>query len=244
MTLRVCFSYHRSGSSWLTRLLQQACDELGLRFGVLHDASTVDDLGAWARGLHVLNWTNADGRRLAELGSLRGVHVVRDPRDVVVSAYFSHLLSHPTDGMDWLPPHRAELASLSRHDGLLAEVRCRSLQFEQMLAWPGHDQVEEVRFESLVSDPASEVPRLLRALDLVGRARLLQRRLTDADAARIAADHAFHRLAGGRSAGTEDPGHHYRRGTPGDWRDHLGPDHLDLLEATWPELIPRYGAGR
>jgi hypothetical protein len=231
MTLRVCFGYHRSGSTWTTRMLQQACDELGLRFGVLHDGAPVEDLGRWVkeRRLHVLAWTNTDGRRLGELGPLLGAHVVRDPRDVVVSAYFSHRNSHPTEGMPWLPAHREELLRLDRDAGLTAEIRCRALQFEQLRAWPGSPDVVEHRFEDLVTDPAAEVPRLMQALDLVGPSRVLRRRLSPADAARIAHAHRFQLLAGGRAPGTEDEHHHHRRGTPGDWRRHLKPHHLELL---------------
>ena len=241
--LRVYFGYHRSGSSWISRLLEQASLELRLHFDVLHDASNVPDLGRWVaeRRCQVLAWTNTDGRRIGELGPFIGVHIVRDPRDVIVSAYFAHLLSHPTGGMPWLPPHREELARLDRREGLMAEIRCRSLQFEQLLAWPGHDACAEHRFESLVGSPSTQVPRLMRALDLVGRSRPLRRRLSAEDAARIAHRHRFQLLAGGREPGTEDPRHHYRRGTPGDWRAHLDEDHLALMASTWPCLIERFG---
>ncbi len=241
--LRVYFGYHRSGSSWIARLLDQACVELRLHFDVLHDASDVDDLGAWVADRHtqVLAWTNTDGRRLAELGPFVGVHVVRDPRDVVVSAYFSHLLSHPTAGMPWLPPHRAELSTLDRDAGLAAEIRCRSLQFEQLQAWPGHSDVQELRFEALTADPSTEVPRLFEALDLVGRSLPLRRRLSHEDAARVAHAHRFQLLAGGRTPGTEDRTHHYGRGTPGDWRTHLQEHHLARIDATWPGLVTRWG---
>lgn len=237
--LRVYFGYHRSGSSWISRLLDQACLTLRLHFDVLHDASDVPHLGTWVaeRRTQVLAWTNTDGRRLDELGPFVGVHVVRDPRDVVVSAYFAHRLSHPTAGMPWLPPHREELARLDRHEGLMAEIRCRSLQFEQLLAWPGHPHCQELRFEDLVATPSTQVPRLLRALDLVGRSRPLRRRLSGEDAADLAHAHRFQLLAGGRTPGTEDPAHHYRRGTPGDWRDHLSEDHLALMRSTWPGLL-------
>jgi hypothetical protein len=241
--LRVYFGYHRSGSSWTTRLVEDACDRMKLRCAVLHDGADVDDLGAWVkeRRVQVLCWTNTDGARLSELGQIRGAHVVRDPRDVVVSAYFSHLLSHPTEGLDWLVPHRQELEELSREEGLLAEVRCRSLQFEQLLAWPGHAAVEELRFEEMIGSPHTEVPRLLAALDLVG-SRGLRRRLSTSEAQQIAHDHRFQLLAAGRTPGTEDPSHHYRRGTPGDWRAHLTPAHIALINTTWPQLIPRFRA--
>ncbi len=51
--IRVCLGYHRSGSSWTSRLIGDACSRLGLRFEVLHDASDIEDLGAWARARRV-----------------------------------------------------------------------------------------------------------------------------------------------------------------------------------------------
>ena len=37
----------------------------------------------------------------------------------------------------------------------------------------------------------------------------------------ILKDHAFEKLSGGRSKGEEDPESHYRKGEPGDWKNHF-----------------------
>ncbi len=240
MSLRVYFGYHRSGSTWLCRILEQASATLGLRFGIVHDARLVGDLGAHVRNerLDVLAFTNTDPAAIATLPPFRGIRVVRDPRDVIVSAYFAHLRSHPTEGLPWLVEHRAQLQELGRDDGLMDEIRCRGLQFEQMLGWTERADVTELCFEDLISQPGAVV-EALQSLDLVGRS-LLRRRLSKEDAAALVHRNRFQLLAGGRLAGTEDVAHHYRRGLPGDWRNHLTPAHIARIEATWPELLPRY----
>lgn len=241
MSLRVYLGYHRSGSTWLCRILEQASAALGLRFGIVHETRDLPGLGEHVRHerLDVLALTNTDPAALAKLPEFLGIRVVRDPRDVVVSAYFAHLQSHPTDGLPWLVPHRAELQELSRDEGLMDEIRCRGLQFEQMLAWRPRDEVTELRFEDLVADE-SAVVNALRALDLVGRSRFLRRRLPPTEAAALVHRNRFQLLAGGRLPGTEDPAHHHRRGIPGDWINHLTPAHVAELEARWPDLLPRY----
>ncbi|MEX1061039.1 MAG: hypothetical protein WED13_08455, partial [Methyloceanibacter sp.] len=69
-----------------------------------------------------LSYINADRAFIKQLDMpFRAVHVIRDPRDVVVSAYFSHLHSHPTSGWPELIDFRGKLTSLSTKEGLLAE---------------------------------------------------------------------------------------------------------------------------
>ena len=56
--------------------------------------------------------------------------------------------------------------------------------------------------------------------------------------------HSFEVLSGGRQRGTEDRMHHYRSGSPGEWREVLEPEHLDSLNEHFPKLLGRlrYGA--
>src|SRR5439155_8186991 len=190
----------------------------------------------------------------------RGFPVVRDPRDIVVSGYFSHKHSHPqvVDGTTRLElvPHRRALLELDHDDGMLREIEFSGMFLDNMADWdyqqPG---VLEVRMEDLVADSAAAWSRVLTHLDLYAAAPALGERLREAMVGwnlapfrrsprvyaalrrflpraplrRMPASHlpvalerfSFTRLAGGRAPGEEDPTHHYRRGVPGDWRNHM-----------------------
>lgn len=51
----------------------------------------------------------------------------------------------------------------------------------------------------------------------------------------------FTRLSQGRKIGDENENHHYRKGIPGDWRNHLNEDHLKLFRKRYGDLVERMG---
>ena len=119
----------------------------------------------------VLALVNARREDLAVLPPFRGVHIVRDPRDVLVSAYFSHRNSHPTQDWPELVPHRQALRAANEADGLLLELDWRAQQFAEMAAWDYHDErILEWRMEELVRDP---LPYLQQPRHRANRCRLL-----------------------------------------------------------------------
>jgi len=266
--LRALLCHHRSGSTWLSGLLEEVCEYTGHRFAQVFDADMVGgDLSAFveAESIEVLVYMNADADQVRTLSDLRGVHVVRDPRDVLVSSYYSHRYSHPADYWQGLMEHRAELESLSEHEGLLAELQCRHQQFRQMQEWDYEQEgVLELRFEDLVNQPLAGLTRALDHLKLLapapdshsGQPRGLRAR-TMATLARVRgkgegrdtiapsglsallARHSFEALSGGRERGDCDPMHHYRSGVPGEWRERLHSAHLDELKRLFPDLVER-----
>ena len=103
---------------------------------------------------HFLAYTNADYPYVSKLENFRGFHIGRDPRDICVSAYFSHLYSHPTTIWPELEHHRNESQKLSQHDGLLLEMEFRKKEFEEMYNWNyALPNVIELRMENVIEKP-------------------------------------------------------------------------------------------
>lgn len=70
--------------------------------------------------LDFVSYTNADiDMTRPILQNVKGFHVVRDHRDMVVSAYFSHRYSHSNNLWSELVHYRGRLERLSKDDGLL-----------------------------------------------------------------------------------------------------------------------------
>jgi hypothetical protein len=93
-----------------------------------------------------------------ELPHFRGSHMIRDPRDIVVSGYFYHLWAEER----WI--HRPQekcsgrtyqehLRRLDQEEGLLAEMgRCRSL-FRRMRSWDYQNpHFYEIKYEDMTAN--------------------------------------------------------------------------------------------
>lgn len=268
-TRRAFFGHHKCASRWILRVLKAAGRDMGLPVHAV-GARETPELNGLAPGL--LAYTNASGAQVARHGpGLRGFHVIRDPRDLVVSAYFSHLKSHETRGWPELVAQRARLQQLSKHEGLLATLDFVAPVLEAMAGWDyAHPGILELRFEAFTAAPYRSFLEAFawlgllrddaeglgeRAARWVGRqaARVERRagvRLPRGPGAgtisgerllAIVYAHRFQKLAQGRARGQEDAGSHFRRGLPGDWRNHFAPEHVDAFKARFGELVSALG---
>lgn len=114
--------------------------------------------------------TNASRDVLDSLPALRGFHVVRDPRDIIVSAYFSHLHSHPISfgGVDWpeLAEHRDALQRMDKEDGLLKVIDFLAPLIDNISTWDYHrPEILELRMEEFVAQPVPWWNRIFEHLD-------------------------------------------------------------------------------
>jgi hypothetical protein len=284
--LRAFFGHHRAATTWIRTILHDAATALNLSVCTVHNemnwagyASVGDKVRAERPDLLVL--TNARRGDVETLPELRGFHVVRDPRDIVVSGYFSHRYSHPESfgGVVWqeLGPHRQALAEMDHDGGMLAEIEFSAGFLQPLADWEYGQQpgVIELRMEDLISDPVTQWTAVLTHLDLLsppgsGAERLARaaatwnlarrrkaprslalarrvlpavplNRLPRAYVEQTLDRFSFARLTSGRQRGEEDPTHHYRRGVPGDWRNHLTEAHLAEFRGRYGALVERLG---
>jgi Sulfotransferase domain len=148
----------------------------------------------------------------------RAFFVARDPRDIVVSWYFSAARSHPTHDNPGLRRTREHLATLDEEQGLIYGIHRLGEYglFDALRSWVGVESPEVllVRFEDLTGiDSEQWWERLLDHVDVVlepGERRALLMR------------YSFQALTG-RQPGQEDPRSKLRRGVAGDWHNHFTP---------------------
>lgn len=224
-----------------------------------------------ARGAYdLICLENADSEALAVLEAhhdYRGFHVIRDPRDIVVSGYFSHRYSHPRSEYKspWLWQHRSHLASLpDLESGLLAEIEFCSTYFARLHEWNYQNpNILEIRYEGLIVEPMVTFMQIYRfwgirvpAFAPLALAQLLpnyvQYRLHGRSLPKrtdlpqlvlwlLLRRHAFARKSGGRARGTENIEHHYRKGIAGDWRNYFTPRLKDAFKQGYPNLLSKLG---
>lgn len=268
------FGHHKSASTWFQVICGEVCRDLGLRYRIVHRANHVNgDLKGFIERnrLNFIAYTNADYRQVETLGKLRGFHVVRDPRDICVSAYFSHKYSHEVRGWPAMQEHRERLESVSEEEGILLEIDWLREHFDEMRSWPEQTNgILELKMENLMLTPYEEMLKVFQFLGLVdvddytaGKRtayflakcfRKLQHvsnskvslpfALEKLPAERVLGivwEHGFSRKTQGRKRGQEDAHSHYRKGVAGDWKNHFTADHVGYFKERCNDLLLRYG---
>ncbi len=169
--------------------------------------------------------------------SWRAFAVVRDPRDVLVSWYFSWKHSHPVMGD--VGEHRRKLHSFGQEDGLcyaVERLQERGL-FTALESWnplaPTCGSVAIFRYEDLIGETQlSTFERLFAHCDIAVSRPKLQKLL---------AENSFTTLTRGRKRGVEDIHSHLRKGTPGDWRNHFTARVKETFDGITSNLAARLG---
>jgi hypothetical protein len=287
------FGHHKCASTWIMQILREVAIETGLRqlfvvddlsphaAGPLRDRGWlsgveqtfdrsrlrdhVDDLGA-----DLVSCVTADLAQAENLRPHRAFHVIRDPRDIIVSAYFSHRNSHPTDGLPHLAAHRAALQEASKEEGLLLEMDFSRHELLELRGWDySNPDILEIKMEDLTVRPYETFITVFGHLGLMstedpttGRQQLgawvsrlnnrlsrrhglkwLRRKLPVTGELLLGTIYArrFEAKAGGRAKGSEDVGSHYRKGVAGDWVTHFTAEHADYFMRTYDDLLIELG---
>ncbi len=113
--------YHKAGTVWFKQVLRAVAEDFGLPFSVVQRSSgrPLPRPGIGLDNSSVLDYS--------ELPPFRGTHMVRDPRDMLVSGYHYHLWTEeawanvPIDG-------QGDLSLLAEHD-----PTCRKRSYREYL---------------------------------------------------------------------------------------------------------------
>lgn len=147
--LRYCyFGHHKCASTWFASILHTACQDLGFSW------NTVGKIGDRADDFVNLTLFRNATREIIPEGNIRGFHVIRDPRDILVSAYFSHLYSHPTDVWEQVSGARKTLSELTPEEGLVFEMEFIDEVFQSIFQWDyERPDILELKLEQAMADP-------------------------------------------------------------------------------------------
>jgi hypothetical protein len=130
----------------------------------------------WARNIDDFNrgevsfisYSNAQYPLVKDLEKFGGFHIIRDPRDILVSSYFSSLYSHATANWPELESHRAQLTATSKEEGLLLEMDFISDVFQALGSWNYDDpRILEVKMEDLMQNNYTEFLKIAVHMGLV-----------------------------------------------------------------------------
>lgn len=177
-------------------------------------------------------------RSIPKPAPYRTFFVARDPRDILVSWYFS--VKHSHGAMGDVIRNRQALQTLSLADGLVYMLDYMESfgVFRAMSSWLDaprqDDRVLLFRFEDLTgSDRKPHFEALFRHLGIP---------IPVEEMGALLADHSFERLSG-RSTGSEDRRSHYRKGVAGDWKNHFDDRVRARVNEIAGKLVERWGYG-
>ncbi len=252
---RLALLNHKCGTTYVKKVLTKLCHDLDFNIEIYQQKSPERDQRITPGKLFTeiksmikhhltprkkpvitfVNNSNYDKLFSQLKGEYKGFHIVRDPRDTIISGYFSHLNSHPVEGpwaKRYLIKHREWLKSVSKDEGIHDEIQ-RGYALNLMNKWYYDDpDILEIKFESLTKEPFEMFSKIFNHIDI------------DIDKNHLASildEFSFKNLSGGRKKGQEDVNSHFRKGVPGDWKNHFTQEHIDLFKQKWGDLIIRLG---
>lgn len=176
----------------------------------------------------------------------RGVYVIRDGRDAMVSAYFFLLRGVPEGDNPRLPPRlRSMFPGLTNK----ADVAKNLVPFMEReftrprygLHWGQHvasfysasnPKVVMLKYEDLLADGPASLGRAMAAM--TGQE-------ADAWRAEVAIKKFAFATQAKRAAGQEDRSRFHRKGQAGDWRNHFTREAADLFDKHAGEMLIRAG---
>jgi len=165
-------THHKCGSGWFNSIHFDLFLRLGWNFGIINSQSDLGNCNKVNDYYHshscsLLSYNNADLNYFDTEREYKAVHVVRDPRDIIVSGYFSHKKTHAV--LDHaLESHRKSLQKLSIKEGLIKELDYSEQFLEPMKSWLSINSknILTIKLEEISKNPFQSYSRILEHYEI------------------------------------------------------------------------------
>lgn len=161
-------------------------------------------------------------------------YVMRDPRDVIISSYYSALYSHnPNHEINAM---REILSNSTKSEGLEFLIHSSQIGVLSVLdEWihaPTDERVKFFKYEDLFGESQFKTfQSLMKHLSID---------ISDDELQEVLSRNQFQKISG-RHKGTENVHHHYRKGVAGDWKNHFTEEHKKLFKTLSRNLLQELG---
>lgn len=163
------------------------------------------------------------------------VYVLRDPRDIIVSWYFSTKYAHGSNPI--VDRDRKKLNSMDMNEGFLYSIRYLSDIgfFNAQRSWLDAEKedphVKLFKYEDLIENEIESFRALFQHCDIQMPERVFRS---------LIKDHSFEKKAK-RKRGDEDIYSLKRKGISGDWKNHLTAKMMEMFKEETGDLVVRMG---
>jgi hypothetical protein len=228
------FSHHKCATLWLQTYFTRVAELNRRSFFRTNFGDALPDLAA-----DIVFFGNATHKFVSEHG-LVGYHVIRNPLNLIVSAYYSHLETHPLFG-GWpaLLLQRNLLKSVGKEEGMFltltflerADIDRRWIgPLLALRQWDYSDsRFETLKMEEMVARPEFFLRPILSPLNENGHVYLPPD-----------SEMAFFNFSGGREAGDIDNSSHYRSGSVDSWKGELPSAIVRYIRSRFDDFMERF----
>lgn len=176
-----------------------------------------------------------DFEKIGKPPGYRAFYVMRDPRDLLISYYFSTRFSHADN--PYVAKQRAILSKMDNNEALSYFIEKINNEHNQMYngmrTWYTAGKKEKgvmvFRYEDLTGpEQIKHFIKLFEHLDFNFPVEKIKKLLKK---------HNFRILAKGREPGIEDRNSHYRKGISGDWKNYFTEKHKTAFKKAAGQLL-------
>ncbi|MBR8828224.1 MAG: sulfotransferase domain-containing protein [Gomphosphaeria aponina SAG 52.96 = DSM 107014] len=226
--------YHKVGTVWFRKLLGRIGREYGLNFQVEKGRRPYKIKEQTE--IFMQSHSNVEPSKLPPY---RGSHVVRDPRDVVISGYFYHLWTKES----WVHKPKKKyggisyqeyLKSVDKETGLMEEIKRAATKYiKDMGQWNyKNPNFIEVKYEDLIRDEQSVFTKIFNHYGFNEKA--IEKSLE------IAEQLSFQNVARRKLGETKEKSH-LRSGQPGEWQYIFNEQHKGYFKQMCGKVLVKLG---
>jgi hypothetical protein len=225
-------THYKAGSRWIHRILKRCVGERLLSVKADRKELLEEPIHP-GRVYSACYVTKDEFDGLAMPPDSQRFVILRDPRDTLVSGYFSLKGSHPEYKNDAVAAMRDRLQDMELEQGLLHALEDwlpANVKIQRSWIESGEPII---RFEDLLKDDQAILQGVLIDRCDLGISKRELRKAVERE--------SFERRSGGRQRGEEDTTAHYRKGIAGDWRNYFTEPVKDAFKENHASLLIEAG---
>jgi hypothetical protein len=227
---RIFFGHHRCGTTWMRDIIMKVCEKTKMNYYVIGGTDSnfpnnPDNVNSFTC---YVNSKLIDTQQVKS--PFKGFHLIRDPRDCLISDYYSRKFSHSTNNKK-MEALRSKLLDLPMENGLLEMLKFQQTYgyIAQIQDWKieANSTILDITFEELVRNEYKGIKKIFSFLEIDLENGVMEKIIKECSFAEIT----------GREPGEEDQKRHRRKGISGDWKNYFSED-TPLKKAIYEVLEP------